>query len=210
MSQEEHPEDKYATVQEICEAIEVLTEQELLRIRSAARYSLFGTEYADPMELLNEAVVRTLAGADGGAGRRWPKTVHFVAFLIMSIQSIADASSDSVVQKRTDYLESMAGESGDPNWALAQEGYFSCDVVQHAVELEESQFRQERAKVDAELIEAHFKGDDEIEYLIEGDKDGMKAQEIIEISGMSQKAYDTARRRLRRGVDKLMPGRRKA
>jgi len=31
---------------------------------------------------------------------------------------------------------------------------------------------------------------------------------VREDSGMTQLAYDTARTRLRRGVDKLMPGRR--
>ncbi len=208
VSLEEPPDNKYAKAEEICAAIEALTEEELLRIKSAAKYALFGTEYTDPLELLDEAVVRALEGADGGTGRHWPKTVHFVAFLIMTIHSIADASSSSVVQKRTDHLELMAGESGDPNWALAHEGYFNCDAEEQAIEIEENQSRRDRAKVDADLIEAHFAGDDEIQYLIMGDKDDMKAQEIREISGMSQKSYDTARRRFRRGLDKLMPGRR--
>src|SRR5207247_5141568 len=141
------------------EAIEALTEEELLRIKSAAKYALFGTEYTDPLELLGEAVARTLEGADGGAGRHWPKTVHFVAFLIMTIHSIADGSSDSVVQKRTDHLETMVGESGDPNWALAQEGYFNGDAVEQAIDIEENQPRRDRAKADADLIESHFAGD---------------------------------------------------
>ncbi|WP_240523475.1 hypothetical protein [Polaromonas sp. AER18D-145] len=208
MSLEEPPDDKYANAEEICEAIETLTEEELVRINSAAKYALFGTEYTDPLELLDEAIVRALEGADGGTGRHWPKTVHFVAFLIMTIHSIADGSSDSIVQKRTDHLEVMAGESGGPSWALAHEGYFNCDAEEQALEIEESELRRERAKADANLIEAHFAEDDEIQYLIMGDKDGMKAQEIRDISGMSQKSYDTARRRFRRGLDKLMPGRR--
>jgi len=203
------PDRVYATAEEIGEAIESLTEAELGRIHRAAQYALFGTEYTDPDELLGEAVQRTLDGVGVPGGRHWPKDVHFVAYIIRTMQSIADGSSNSVVQTSTASLEAMAGGEGNAELALAQEGFSSPDVVEQALEVEEAAERQSRAAADAALIEAHFANDDQIQFLIMGDKDDMKAADIRAISGMSQTEYDSARRRFRRGLNTLMPGRRK-
>lgn len=94
--------------------------------------------------------------------------------------------------------------------ALAREGFSSSDVVEQALEVEETNERQARAAADAALIETYFANDEEIQFLIMGDKDGMKPSEIRAVSGMDQTAYDTARRRFRRGLNTLMPGRRKS
>ena len=200
----------YATAEEICEAVERLTEAELGRIHRAAQYALFGTEYTDPQELLGEAVQRTLEGVGVKEGRHWPKDVHFVAYLIKTMQSVAEGSSSSISQSRTAHLEAMANHDGDVELVLAQEGFSSPDVVEQALELEETNERQARAKADAALIEAHFVDDEEIQFLIMGDKDGMMPCEIRAVSGMDQTTYDTARRRFRRGLNTLMPGRRKS
>jgi hypothetical protein len=204
------PEHVYATAEEICDAVEKLTEAELGRIHRAAQYALFGTEYTNPHELLGEAVQRTLEGVGVVEGRHWPKNVHFVAYLIKTMQSIAEGSSSSIAQSRTAHLETMAGRDGDAELALAQEGFSSPDVIELALEVEETNERQTRAAADAALIEAHFASDEEIQFLIMGDKDDMKPSEIRAVSGMDQTAYDTARRRFRRGLNTLMPGRRKS
>jgi len=132
-----------------------------------------------------------------------------VAYIIRTMQSIADGSSNSVVQTSTASLEAMAGGEGNAELALAQEGFSSPDVVEQALEVEEAAERQSRAAADAALIEAHFANDDQIQFLIMGDKDDMKAADIRAISGMNQTEYDSARRRFRRGLNTLMPGRRK-
>ena len=200
----------YATTEEVCDAVESLTEAELGRIYRAAQYALFGTEYTNPLELLGEAVQRTLEGVGVKEGRHWPKHVQFVAYIIRTMQSIAEGSSSSVTQLRTGYLETMAGQEGEAEMALAREGFFSSDVVEQALEVEETNERQARAAADAALIETYFANDEEIQFLIMGDKDGMKPSEIRAVSGMDQTAYDTARRRFRRGLNTLMPGRRKS
>jgi len=198
------------TAEEVCEAIESLSEAELGRIHRAAQYALFGTEYTDPLELLGEAVQRTLEGVGVKGGRHWPRDVHFVAYIIRTMQSIADGSSNSVVQTRTVHLEAMAGDEGSAELALAQAGFSFADVVHQALDIEETTERQSRAAADAALIEAHFANDEEIQYLIMGDKDDLKPAEIRAASGMNQTQYDTARRRFRRGLNILMPGRRKS
>lgn len=204
------PDSADATAEEVCEAIESLSEAELGRIHRAAQYALFGTEYTDPLELLGEAVQRTLEGVGVKGGRHWPRGVHFVAYIIRTMQSIADGSSVSVVQTRTAHLEAMAGDEGSAELALAQAGFSFADVVQQALDIEETTERLSRAAADAALIEAHFANDEEIQYLIMGDKDDLKPAEIRAASGMNQTQYDTARRRFRRGLNTLMPGRRKS
>lgn len=210
MVTEKSPDHEYATAEEIGDAVEELTEAELARIHRAAQYALFGSEYTDPLELLGEAVQRTLEGVGVKEGRHWPKDVHFVAYIIRTMQSIAESSSSSITQSRTAYLETMAGHNGDAELVLAQEGFSSPDVVAQALQVEETNERQARAAADAALIEAHFANDEEIQFLIMGDKDGMKPSEIRAVSGMDQTTYDTARRRFRRGLNTLMPGRRKS
>lgn len=209
MSREpEQPE--FASTEEICNAIESLREPEdYARLRKAATYCLYGTEFTDPKELLGEAVLRTLSAADGGKGRRWPKGVDFMSFLIMSMQSIADGSRASAVQTRTSYLEVMGVEIG-VDAALAHAGHAHQDVVQDAIHAEEDLERWARSKSDVALIEAFFVNDQEVSALIMGEKAEMKAEEIREIFEIDKTTYDTARRRFRRGLDKLMPGRRKA
>jgi hypothetical protein len=204
------PDSADVTAEEVCEAIESLSEAELGRIHRAAQYALFGTEYTDPLELLGEAVQRTLEGVGVKGGRHWPRDVHFVAYIIRTMQSIADGSSNSVVQTRTVHLEAMAGDEGSAELALAQAGFSFADVVHQALDIEETTERQSRAAADAALIEAHFANDEEIQYLIMGDKDDLKPAEIRAASGMNQTQYDTARRRFRRGLNILMPGRRKS
>lgn len=211
MSNDEPPKNNnFANAEEICSAIESLTEIQLARLKQAGQYALFGTEYTDPLELLGEAVLRAMEGSDGGPGRHWPKHVDFMAFLIKTMQSIADGSRDSVVQNETDHLETMATAGGDSESALARGGHSHADIFEQAVEFEETDERRERAKADADLIDAHFAGDQDVESLIMGEKDGMKAKEIRVMFDMDEKTYDTARRRFRRGLDKLMPGRRKS
>ncbi len=95
---------------EICEAYENLTEMEHARLFRAAQYCLYGTEYADPLELLSEALLRTLAGVGQAQGRHWPTSISFMAFLITTMQSISDASHRSPLQRQTDHPDALAGD----------------------------------------------------------------------------------------------------
>jgi hypothetical protein len=201
----------YATSEEVADAFGALTDAELRRLGKFAEAYIWGTEYTDPLELIDEAVKRTLIGAEGvEKGRRWPKTVAFMAFMVKTMESIADGSRESVVQKETDHLEVLAGEDGDSEHVLGKGGHKHLDVVEAAIELEETQARQAAAKADADLIERHFADDQEVLAIIEGEKEGWKAEETRQAFDMTPTAYDTARRRLRRGLNKLMPGRTKS
>lgn len=206
--------ERHASVEELSRALTMLTAAERLRLFARARLLVWGTEYTDPQELLNEAVKRALVAAsgdkkDGERGRPWPiDRVQFPAFLSGCMDSIADGSRESQGQTQTDRLEALAGEIGDVDAVLHRAGRWNTDVVEQAIEAENTFDRQQRAETDARIIETHFKDDQEVLAVIEGEKEEMPVAEVLALFDLDQKTYDTARRRLRRQVDKLMPGRR--
>lgn len=208
------PSERHASVEELSHALTTLTAAEQLRLYARARLLVWGTEYTDPQELFNEAVKRALIAAngskqDGERGRPWPiDRVPLPAFLSGCMDSIANSSRESLDQTQTDRLEALTGESGDVDALLHQAGHWNTDVVEQAIEVEDTVDRQKRAQADAHLIETHFKDDQEVLAIIEGEKAEMPVADVLALFDLDQKTYDTARRRLRRQVDKLMPGRR--
>lgn len=200
--------DDDATPEDVHQAIETLTQEDRYRLRKAAAICLAGTEYQDPMELVHEAILRTMNAANGSKGRHWPKNVPFMAYMIQTIKGLVSDSRESLPQKRTDYMEVMAAEGATTEEALGRVGYCHSDVLSQAVEWEESLDRHNRAKTDAILIDARFADDSEVMLIIMGHKDGLTSAEIRELGEMSTTQYETARRRFRRGLENLFPGRR--
>lgn len=205
--------ERHATPEEVSQAFNNLRPEDLVRLKKRAGLQIWGTEFKDPMELLGEAVLRAMIARDTNKqkserGRPWPiERVEFPAFLSKSIDSIADASRESLYQTETDRLEALAGEDGDVGTVLHGAGFSTPDIVDQAIELEEIQARQAAAKADADLIEKHFTGNQAVLAVIEGEKEEMSPGEVQEMFGLDEKTYDSARRYLRRHVDKLMPGR---
>lgn len=197
-----------ATTDDIRQAIEGLSKTDFFRLRKAAVICLYGTEYKDPSEILNEVIVRTMNAANGGKGRRWPKAVPFMAYLIQTMKGLADDSRESSIQTKTEYIEAMVTEGTNAEDAPGLLEHCHSDVVSQAIELGEIQERVDCAKVDAAIIDAYFDGDSEVSWIIMGHKDGQSAAEIRELAEMSQTQYETARKRFRRGLEKLFPGRR--
>ena len=208
------PSERHASIEELSLALTALTSAEQLRLFARARLLVWGTEYTDPQELLNEAVKRALIAAsgskrDGERGRSWPvDRVPLPAFLSGCMDSIANSSRESLSQTQTDRLEALAGEDREVDTMIYRAGGWSADVVEQAIEVEDAVDRQQRSQADAQIIETHFKDDQEVLAIIEGEKEEMTVAEVLALFDLDQKTYDTARRRLRRQVDKLMPGRR--
>lgn len=189
---------------EVRAAIEALKPIETYRIRKAAQICLIGTEFQDADELVNEAVLRSI----GGGGRNWPKHVPFVAFMIRTIESLAETSRSSPAQARTDRLEGL-GIEPDPEGFLAANGHTHSDVIEQAIHLEEAQTRMAMVEADAKAIDDLFAADEDVTWILMGIKDGQKMAEICAISGMSSTQYESAQRRMRRKIERHFPGRRR-
>jgi hypothetical protein len=205
------PNDELATDDDIRDAIETLTEDDTLRLRKAAQGFLLGTEYRDPYDLINEAVVRAMDGTMGDQGRHWPKRrVPFVAFMIMTMMSIADGSRESHLMSRTDRLEGLALEGESADHVLDYLGFSTQSVEDEALDAEEEAAAIARAKVDADRIEAMFAEDQQVAWLVMCIKEGKSPAKARELAGFTTTEYDAIRKRLRRGAAKLFPGRRSA
>lgn len=207
MEPTEHDDD-LATPDELRQAIENLSAEELYKLRKAATYSLFGSEYQSAFELLNETIMRAMRAAEGEKGRAWRKSVNFMAFLITCMRGIAHDSAESFQQTRVTRIEELATEANSGEEVLAVKGHRHASLEDVVIELEEAQERIANAKADAEVIENSFANDSQVTWLIMGCKDGLAPHEVREMSEMTQTEYDTAKRRFRRGLDKLFPGRR--
>jgi len=202
-----------ATLEELSEAIRHLTDDDLRRLKRRGDQLAFGTRYANGLELLGEAVARALIGASGSPrerlkGRVWRLGVNVAAFLMMTMKGIASDSRGSLPVRIERRMEALTGDDGEESAAMRELAPWHSSVEEELVEREESEARLRRVDADARLIEHHFNHDEEVRAILEGEKADWSARRVRTESGMTQRAYDTARTRLRRGVDKLMPGRR--
>lgn len=193
---------RMATAEQIRAAIEGLTDEDYSRLRRAGLAFLYGSEYTDPLELMNEAIARAMQGAGQEKGRHWPLDIPFVAFLMMTMSSVADASMESLAQTLTESLADFVPE-GVVYHDFAIEPLHAASVETECVEEEERVAESARsAKVFAD-IEAFFADDEEVLMLVLCLRDGQRPREIQESAGMTVTQYNTARRRLRRGLTKL-------
>ena len=203
MEQQNTTASRFATTEEIQCAIESLSKLDTARLKKAAYICLGGTEYQDAFELINESVSRAIAGT-----RPWPKAVPFMAFMIMTIKGIASDSRESNQQTKTDHLEVIAGEDANAETALDILGYSTPSITEQVIEFELSEEHLAKAQSYSDAVDEHFARDDEVNWIIMGIKDDQSAKNIRELSGMSNTQYDTARKRFRRGLEKIFSIRR--
>ena len=191
-----------ATAEQIRAAIEGLSDEDYSRLRWAGTAFLYGSEFTDPLELMNEAIARAMHGAGHAKGRHWPVRVPFVAFLIMTMSSIANASTESSAQALTDSLADFVPE-GVAYADFAIEPLRAMSVEAECVDEQERAAESARAaKVFAD-IEAFFADDEEVLMLVLCLRDGQRPREIQKSAEMTVTQYNTARRRLRRGLSPL-------
>lgn len=193
----------FASLDDISQAIEDLSPEELFQLHRAARYCLLGSEYLDADELINEAICRTMSAAEGGEGRRWPRGVPFMSYMVMTMKGLASDSRESASKTRTRRLEAMAPPAGTIEDVLGGLGHHHPDGLALMLETERHDLARERVQE----IEDHFAADEQVSWVLQGRKDGLSAQEIQQLGEMNQTQYDTACRRLRRGLGKMFPGR---
>lgn len=232
MTRNPPPQQQTATVDELVAAFEALTEPEKLRLARRADQLHWGTEYAEGEELMNEAMRRALtasaragledeedldAGAEGDGSRRrqtqkgraWAKNVDFVAFLMMTMKGLTSDSRRSTSQKVAVRMEAIVGDEGEEIPELTKAKLHHPPVDQALIEREEAEERDRRIDEDVSMIEKYFAQDEEVLGILLGEREGWSAEKIREEFKMTKLSYDTARTRMRRGLDKLMPGRRR-
>lgn len=189
------PEEKAASREEIDSAFQELSKAQLIRLRSISRFrslDLVGRfiEFEDEEDLLKKSLIKLFSGE-----RKWDKEkVDFFGLLVKTMKSIADharkhmASKKAGVETKTIHLE--------PN-----ENY--PNPIENLAVDQPSSERSLIAKQSIEIIEGYFSENPTVLEIIDGLQQGLNGSEIRELFDLSNTKYESARRKLQRGLNKL-------
>ena len=197
-----------ATLDEALAAIEAIDAAGYLVLRARAAGRLFGTRFRDPNDLVQEALLSVIEGAQPSSrkGRKWPVSVPLIAFLTNAMRGIASNDRESVSTKSEVLATELVGEDGgDADEALATVSGASAPGVDDTL-MDAAEAADLMAQRDA-LFE-FFADDDEITMILMAMEDGMRGAAVQAVCSLSQVQYETARTRLRRGKAKMLAQRR--
>lgn len=183
--------NNFATIEEVQTALAALSKADLLRLGKLARYHIRGIPTIEPHDLLNEAIVSLLQGGKKGETRQWPKSTNFLTFLANVMKSIASShrrQHGRLIGKNTPWEEVED--------SLSEESHENAIIKFFEIE-------QELA-----LIRSLFKDDKEAISILELIFDDTKKIEIMKKTGLTEKRYDAARKRIRRKTEHLNINRR--
>ncbi len=176
--------DEFLGVDEIIAALDALSPDDKLKLGAIEAKRRGGTEFG-PGELIQEAVCRALERE-----RNCPRDVPFMAFLAMTMKSIA-SHSRSAQQKLADSPELATGER-------KPDGHADPPTP-------EDSLLEKEAAARVQTIHGHFEDDSEAQLVLMGWGDGLRGKELREATGLDQAALDYAGKRIRMKMRKLYP-----
>ncbi len=184
---------------ELDRAIESLTAPDWLRLRLFAAFRILGLGRAargrTGEDLLAEALLRTLTGAESTKGRHWNKSVDFVRHLAGAMQSI----SSSWKRKSCETEPYLASEV----LAFGAEGQ-EISLVDNVASDEAGADQRLLAHEKVNQIFAAFHDDKDATRVLQGWFDGLKPKEIRQKDGLDENKYAAAVKRIR---TRLLSGR---
>lgn len=161
------------TTVDVARAIRALSDTDLVRLKALARLWSRGLPGGlGWTDVLNEAIVRVLDGS-----RRWPPGVPLLAFLSGVMRSICDE-----------------------HWRHARRELREDDAAADEAETSPDPERTLAAAQALEAIHQLFARDPCALKIIAGLAEGLTADEIRRRYGLSEREYDTARKRMRRAL----------
>lgn len=172
-------------------ALLALSDGDLMRLKRIAQLRSFGLEDYGWDDLLQEAISRALAGT-----RVWPQDVPLVAFLAQTMRSISHEARNSPGQERVDRMPAQ-GNDGIEN------GIASATLADVAID-EITPERQTAAGQALKRIEAAFAGDSEALAVLHALGEGLTPEEALVKAKLSRVSYESAQRRIRRKVAKML------
>jgi CheY-like chemotaxis protein len=177
---------------EIDRMIEMLTKTERLRLQRFAEFRVRGLGRAARgrtwEDLLAEAVLRTLIGAEGTQkGRRWNKNVDFVMHLTGAMRSISSSWKRKFTEMEAYLISELPthdAEGREQSLDNVASGQTAAD--QSLIE-----------KSEEDRILTMFKDDLEATEVLRGLLDGLKKAEILSKFGLGETKYVAALKRIR-------------
>jgi hypothetical protein len=179
---------QYANTTEILDAFASLNDSEVLALRKCAWNLLDGTSFSEPLDLIYEALNRSLDGR-----RNWPIHIDFGAYMNMTMKSIS--SGDRKLFKNK-YASPVS---------LNELMETAPDALPCAISAEEEILAAEQfhiAHKAADAVRAALANDGEALRVLGGLQAGMSPREMCEEFSLTPKALDAARHRVMRRMQK--------
>jgi DNA-directed RNA polymerase specialized sigma24 family protein len=183
-------EDEFLCPEEVAAAAKALSAEDKLKLDGIEKVRRRGTGFGEG-ELLHEVLCRVWLGK-----RKCPRNTSVMAFLVMSMKSIA--GHDRAARKQTRALNAIPREGAalPPATAIAQ------DVEK---KVQDTLERTQRALETVDDIFALFAGDEEAQYLILGWSDGKRGAELQDATGLDQAGCERVAKRIRKKMRSLYP-----
>lgn len=171
----------HASTAEVQAAFVTLSNADLIRLKQIAQLRSAGLSTITWEDLVNEAVVRSLAGA-----RRWPRLIPFIAFLAQTIRSIANEEWRRLDHEQTS-VEADLKSNIDDDQPIAHLAFDSITPE-----------REVSARKALNDIDTLFKDDLEAKSILHGFAQGATPEQIQAATSLTSTQYASAQRRIRR------------
>ena len=176
----------FASPADCTQALSALGDADLLRLKRFAQYRAAGLPQLDWQDLLHDAIDRALSGR-----RRWPRAISFVLFMQQTIRSLAHEHWRRRVEGPTLTVADLnAGQALTYDTAADLEA----PTPEQLVEVRDSV----RAVYDL------FSGDQLIHTVLDGLAEGLTPEEIMSKTSLTAVAFASARRKIRRTVERAL------
>lgn len=186
--QVDQPEMEYHSADEAIEAFRQLSNDERIKLARIASFFAAGSAgFVSPQELISEAYIRVAEGR-----RNWRKGKPFVRFMAGVIRSLA--SDGDFLPEERNLVRRNKGST------IVTSEHMDDVAVEEDDGDREKKTESEEA---LSLLEARFAGDEEMELLLMGIRDGLIGEDLQDAIGVDAKRLEALRTRLNREVKKL-------
>lgn len=169
------------TTEELADAFQALSAGEKAKLAAIEAFRRQGTEFG-PGELIQEALYRVIAEK-----RLCPRDISVMAFLAMTMKSIAHHARKRYVQERPPDDEALV------------------ETLDSAARSPEEELMEKQDAAILAGIISSFSDDEEAQLVLMGTQDGLKGTALREATGLAQGQIDYAFRRIRLKIRKSYP-----
>ena len=172
----------HATSQQILAAFNSLTASETLVLKRYAYQFLDGTRFSEPLDLIHEALGRSLDGR-----RNWPMNIAFSLYLALAMRSIADGDRNRIDNTRGAFISIDEAEA---------EHLDEMPRVQSVEDDMQMLDRLHETSVLVESVKASLVDDPTATLVLDCLVNDMSPLEICARHGISEQKYDSARHKI--------------
>jgi DNA-directed RNA polymerase specialized sigma24 family protein len=187
------PEKSVLSMQEMNEALSSLSDADLIRLGRIARRRCLGR--INPDDLLQQSFVAALDGS-----RNCPRDIGMIAFLAGTMRSLASSWFKSLTRSPELQMLSTSDDDCDEISVHLDKPTNEPNADQKLIS------EQEEAAIRTAILSL-FADDELARLIVEGDMEGIDADELRELTVLNVTAYNSKRRLrlIRRRIDKAYP-----